>query len=185
MNYSSMLLLGIGGLAVIIGVRKSYRPLWSAVTGTPQQEYGGGSSGSFASTPSNGDLATIAQQDANAVGISPHYFLQQMIAESGLNPNAKSPAGAEGIAQFMPSTAASLGINPWDPIASLKGAATYMKRLIDEYGGSEAKALAAYNAGEGTVNAAIQHSQASGLPWYTFLPYETQNYITKIEGSYN
>ena len=52
----------------------------------------------------------IAQQDAVANGISPVYFVRQIQIESGFNPNAYSPAGAVGIAQFLPSTAAGLGI---------------------------------------------------------------------------
>src|SRR5690348_12785178 len=52
----------------------------------------------------------IAQQDAIAAGISPVYFVRQINQESGFNPYAVSPAGAEGIAQFEPGTAAGLGI---------------------------------------------------------------------------
>ena len=68
----------------------------------------------------------IAQQDAVAAGIPATYFVRQIEQESGFNPNAVSPAGAVGIAQFLPSTAAGLGINPYDPIQALRGAATLM-----------------------------------------------------------
>ena len=54
----------------------------------------------------------IARQDAINAGISPDYFTRQINLESGFNPNASSPSGAVGIAQFLPSTAAGLGINP-------------------------------------------------------------------------
>src|SRR5260370_5706075 len=62
----------------------------------------------------------IAQQDAIAVGIPPDYFARQIEQESGFNPNSVSPAGAVGIAQFLPGTAAGLGSNPSDPIHTLR-----------------------------------------------------------------
>ncbi len=68
----------------------------------------------------------IAQQDAANAGISPDYFVRQINQESGFNPNAYSPAGAEGIAQFEPGTAAGLGINPWNPVQALQAAAHMM-----------------------------------------------------------
>jgi len=121
----------------------------------------------------------IARQDAVDSGISPAYFVNQINAESSFNPYAVSPVGAVGIAQFLPSTAAGLGINPYDPIQALSGAARHMANLSRSYGGDYAKALAAYNAGSGTVNYAIQQG---GANWMNFLPYETQQYIHKIMG---
>src|SRR6185312_6930209 len=109
----------------------------------------------------------IARQDALDVGINPDYFVRQINQESGFNPNAISPAGAVGIAQFLPSTAAGLGINPYDPIAALKGAAQYMANYARLYGGDYAKALAAYNAGSGTVNNAVK---LGGANWMNYLP---------------
>jgi len=188
MNYAAGILVAVGGAILIVGIRGSYKDIWKAMTGQSipgAPETGGSAVGTYKRTSANEDLRVLAQQDAVAAGISPDYFLKQIQQESGFNPKAKSPAGAIGIAQFMPGTAAGLGLDPWDPVASLKAAAQYMARLIKEYGGSEAKALAAYNAGEKTVNAAIQHAKASGMPWQTFLPYETQKYIATIEGSYN
>jgi soluble lytic murein transglycosylase-like protein len=121
----------------------------------------------------------IATQDAINVGISPTYFVNQINAESSFNPNAISPAGAVGIAQFLPSTAAGLGINPYDPIQALRGAALHMADLNRSYAGNYAKALAAYNAGSGAVNYAVQQG---GANWMNFVPYETQQYIYKIMG---
>ncbi len=99
--------------------------------------------------------------------------------ESGFNPYAISSAGAIGIAQFMPGTAASLGINPRDPVAALRGAARLMSQYIRQYGGNYAKALAAYNAGPGTVSFAVF---LGGGNWQAYLPYETKNYIRVILG---
>ncbi len=121
----------------------------------------------------------IARQDAVDAGISPDYFVRQIYQESSFNPNAVSPAGAVGIAQFLPSTAAGLGINPWDPISALKGAARLMANSARIYGGDYAKALAAYNAGSGTVNYAVQ---VGGANWLNYLPAETRNYIRIIMG---
>jgi hypothetical protein len=128
---------------------------------------------------STSQYVAIAQQDAIAAGISPTYFTRQIMLESGFNPNAISPSGAVGIAQFEPSTAAGLGFNPYDPIAALKGAANYMASLSAEYGGDYTKALAAYNAGSGTVNSAIQRG---GANWLSLMPAETQNYVARITG---
>jgi soluble lytic murein transglycosylase-like protein len=129
---------------------------------------------------STSQYVAIAQQDAVAAGISPTYFTRQIMLESGFNPNAISPSGAVGIAQFEPSTAAGLGFNPYDPVAALKGAANYMARLSSEYGGDYTKALAAYNAGSGTVNSAIQRG---GANWLSLMPAETQNYVARITGA--
>ena len=123
------------------------------------------------------DLVQLAQQDAIKYGISPVYFVRQIYAESGFNPNAYSPAGAIGIAQFIPSTAASLGVNPYDPVSSLDGAARYMASLSNQFGGDYAKGLAAYNAGSGAVQNAVNRA---GDNWLSLMPYETQVYIQKI-----
>lgn len=121
----------------------------------------------------------IAQQDAINAGISPDYFVRQINQESGFNPNAYSPAGAIGIAQFIPSTAAGLGINPYEPIQSLRAAANLMGSYARQYGGNYAKALAAYNAGGGTVDYAVN---TCGTAWMSCLPGETRNYIRVIIG---
>jgi surface antigen len=127
----------------------------------------------------NSPYVSVALEAARAAGIPATPFLRQINAESGFNPNAVSPAGAIGIAQFMPATAAGLGINPWDPVQALDAAARFMATLISSYGGDEAKALAAYNAGSGTVNWAIA---SGGTNWRAFLPLETQQYILAILG---
>jgi hypothetical protein len=121
----------------------------------------------------------IAQQDAIAAGIPPDYFARQINNESGFNPNAVSPSGAVGIAQFLPSTAAGLGINPWDPIQALRGAARLMANYAHQYGGDYAKALAAYNGGTGTVQYAVNNC---GANWLNCLPGETRHYIYVIMG---
>ncbi len=122
---------------------------------------------------------TIAQQDAIDAGIPVEYFLRQINLESGFNPSAVSPAGAVGIAQFLPGTAAGLGINPWDPVQALRGAARLMASYEHLYGGNYAMALAAYNGGTGAVQRAIS---LCGSAWINCLFPETRNYIYMIMG---
>lgn len=121
----------------------------------------------------------LAQQDATAAGISPVYFVRQINQESGFNPGAVSPAGALGIAQFEPGTAAGLGIDPWNPVQALRGAAQLMASYNRNYGGDYAKALAAYNGGSGTVQYAVNNC---GANWLNCLPAETRHYIFVIMG---
>lgn len=120
------------------------------------------------------DYANLIRQAAKKYGVRPELLLAQLKAESGLNPNVRSPAGARGIAQFMPGTAKSWGVNldDNDPRDDIKGAARMMSTLIRQYKGDEAKALAAYNAGSGAV------AKYGGIPPYK----ETQNYVKKILG---
>jgi len=102
--------------------------------------------------------------------VSPALLAAQLMAESGFDPNAGSPAGAQGIAQFMPGTAASYGLtDPFDPVAAIEAQAHLMSDLLRQFGSPEL-ALAAYNAGPGAVE-----------PCNCIPPYpETQAYVTRI-----
>jgi hypothetical protein len=85
--------------------------------------------------------------------VSAALLAAQLMAESNFNPFAVSPAGAEGIAQFMPGTAASYGLSdPFDPVAAIDAQAHLMSDLIGQFGSPEL-ALAAYNAGPAPVEA--------------------------------
>jgi soluble lytic murein transglycosylase-like protein len=119
----------------------------------------------------------LAQADALAAGIPSGLFVRQINQESGFNPDSLSPAGAEGIAQFMPDTADGLGINPWNPVEALAGAAQLMAAYQRKYGGDYAKALAAYNGGSGTLQYCLRHYRAQ---WFSCEPAETRTYIEKI-----
>src|SRR3954463_4190758 len=88
----------------------------------------------------------LAVAAAKRYGIDPAIFLRQIAQESGWNPNARSSAGALGIAQFMPATARGFGINPLNPVQALDAAARYDAQLVHKYG-SVARALSAYNSG--------------------------------------
>ena len=100
---------------------------------------------------------------------------RQISQESGWNPGAHSSAGAEGIAQFMPSTAAEYGVtNPYDPTQALAGYARMMGRLLGNYAGDKnalAEALSSYNSGRPT--AYEDPSFAGG---------QTYNYVRDILG---
>jgi hypothetical protein len=103
-------------------------------------------------------------------GVPPALMAGQLMAESGFDPDAGSPAGAQGIAQFMPSTAASYGLtNPYDPVAAIDAEAHLMSDLLHQFGSPEL-ALAAYNAGPAPVEA------CHCIPPYP----ETQAYVTRI-----
>jgi hypothetical protein len=97
----------------------------------------------------------------------------QLYAESGFNPFAVSPSGAQGIAQFMPGTAQGIGLrNPFDPVAAIDAQAHLMSDLLRQFDGKVGLALAAYNAGAGAVE------RYGGLPPFA----ETRAYVTKILG---
>ena len=96
-------------------------------------------------------------------------FLALINQESGFNEKARSVAGAIGLTQLMPSTAASLGVNPLDPVQNLIGGAKYLSMMINQFGDYR-KALAAYNAGPGAVK------KYNGIPPYK----ESQNYVNSI-----
>jgi hypothetical protein len=85
--------------------------------------------------------------------VSAALLAAQLMAESNFNPFASSPAGAQGIAQFIPSTAAAYGLtDPFDPVAAMDAQAHLMSDLIHRFG-SPQLALAAYNAGPAPVEA--------------------------------
>jgi len=102
--------------------------------------------------------------------VSAALLAAQLMAESNFNPFAVSPAGAQGIAQFIPSTAAAYGLrNPFDPTEAMDAQAHLMSDLLRQLG-DPALALAAYNAGPGAVEA------CDCIPPYP----ETQAYVSRI-----
>lgn len=125
-------------------------------------------------------IAAMVQAAAAQYGVDPGLALAVAQRESGLNPNATSSAGAQGVMQLMPATAASLGVsNPYDPTQNINAGVRYLASLISQYGGDTTKALAAYNWGPGNLNNAIA---AYGGNWLSAAPSETQNYVAAITG---
>lgn len=89
----------------------------------------------------------------------------------------RSPVGAVGIAQFMPATAAELGVNPLDPRASIVAAGRYLRQVYGWVGNDWAKAAAGYNWGAGNVRKAVK---AHGPGWLARAPKETRDYVAAV-----
>jgi membrane-bound lytic murein transglycosylase D len=152
----------------------------------------------YVSNPAN------IEQSANRGGLYLHYIVERLeernmplelallpIVESSFNPFALSRSAAAGIWQFIPTTGRYFNLRQtrWydgrlDITASTNAALDYLSKLHDMFGGDWLLALAAYNAGEGTVSRAIERNQKLGLPtdyWnLSSLPQETQDYVPKL-----
>ena len=117
-------------------------------------------------------FAPLILRAAQRWSVSAQLLAAQLYAESGFNPFARSPAGAEGIAQFMPGTAEAMGLlDPFDPDDAIHAQAHLIRDLLGRFG-SVPLALAAYNAGPGAVAA------CGCIPPFP----ETRAYVTKILG---
>lgn len=119
-----------------------------------------------------GPYLSLARSAARRYGVPEDLFLRLVQQESGWNANARSSKGAMGLAQLMPATARSLGVDATDPYENLDGGARYLRRQYDTFG-TWRLALAAYNAGPGAVE------RHGGVPPYA----ETRNYVRVIWGN--
>ena len=170
------------GQTLINGVRaqvlqQALQPAFSGAGGVPQFY-----TGTQAATGPWADVARgiggqyLSPQDAEV-------FARQMALESGnFDPDViagrkVSSAGAQGIAQLMPSSYPN--VNRLDPIASLNAAAGTMRDNLRLYNGDMRKALAAYNAGTATVNGLVSRL---GADWEQGLPQETHRYLQALLG---
>lgn len=133
---------------------------------------------------STDEYRLLAMNIAAKHGLDPDVFARQIQQESGFNPKAVSPVGAQGLGQLMPATAKALGVtDPFDPVQNLDAAARYMKSNIDRYGSIEL-ALAAYNGGPGAVNYFNRHGgvffdpKAPASSW----AHQTGHYVQTILG---
>jgi peptidoglycan DL-endopeptidase CwlO len=116
-----------------------------------------------------GAYAGTIEQAAASNGIPAPLLAGLLYHESRFEPGAVSSAGAEGIAQFMPATAAGMGVDPTDPTQSIEGAAKLLGSYTRQFG-SYADALAAYDAGSSAVE------RYGGIPPYA----ETQAYVPAV-----
>lgn len=119
-------------------------------------------------------IATRVVDAARAEHIAPSFLAATLLQESAFNRNAISAAGAVGIAQFTASTAAIVGVDPWDPDSAIPGAAHLLARYVNAYRGAHddpyALALAAYDAGPLVV------ARYGGVPPYA----ETRGYVVAV-----
>jgi TP901 family phage tail tape measure protein len=126
--------------------------------------------GTQAQPGSRQSIHDFIRQKAQEMGIDPNLAAALAHQESGFNPFAISKAGAMGIMQLMPKTAAGLGVtNPFDIEQNVTGGLKYLKQMLALYPGHEELAVAAYNAGPGAV-----HGKIPNIP-------ETQDYVKRVE----
>lgn len=120
------------------------------------------------------DTTQLIQEAARKYNVDPRLVSAVAETESNGNQDVVSSAGAVGVMQLMPSTAASLGVNPYDKAQNIEGGTKYLRQMLDTFNGDVQKAVAAYNAGPGAVQ------KYGGTPPYK----ETQNYVNKVMDIY-
>lgn len=116
------------------------------------------------------DTNSMLAAAARKYNVDPRLAAAVAQTESGGNQDAVSSAGAVGVMQLMPETAAALGVNPYDKQQNIEGGVKYLRQMMDTFGGDVRKAVAAYNAGPQAVR------DYGGIPPYR----ETQNYVNKV-----
>lgn len=120
------------------------------------------------------DVCRTIAAVAGEAGIDPHFFARLVWQESLFDPYAISPAGALGIAQFIPETARRRGLaDPFNPAQALQASAFYLADLTAQFG-NVGMAAVAYNGGEGRAERFIARGGA--------LPGETRHYVRRITG---
>jgi hypothetical protein len=126
-------------------------------------------------SPSVDEICHTLAQAAADHDLPEEFFTRLIWQESHFDSKAVSPKGAQGIAQFMPATAAMRGlINAFEPLQALRESASYLAELRTTFGGNLGLAAAAYNAGPGAVEA--------WLAKRGYLPFETQAYVRSVTG---
>lgn len=121
-------------------------------------------------------FSLIIKAAASTHGVDEHLIRAVIQAESRYNPNAHSPAGAMGLMQLIPGTAARMGVkNAYDPTENIHGGTLYLKKLLAMFDNDLTKTIAAYNAGEGAV------MKYGGVPPYK----ETMNYVPQVMKFYH
>ena len=120
---------------------------------------------------SRDQIEGIIDRVARKVQLAPELIRAVVAVESSYNPTAVSPAGAQGLMQLMPTTAADLGVkDSFDPAENIDGGSRYLSQLLDKYAGDLDRTLAAYNWGQGNVD---RHGLEK-------MPTETRNYLARV-----
>lgn len=120
-------------------------------------------------------IETWVRQIAPRYSIDPELVLAVIQAESGFRTSALSSKNAQGLMQLIPATASRFGVRDvWNPQENIRGGTAYLHWLLRHFKGNVEWALAAYNAGERTVE------QYQGIPPYR----ETENYVRRIMAAY-
>ena len=131
----------------------------------------GGDAGDSAQPDSEALIADSIKNAARKYNLSEKLIKSVIQAESNFQVDAVSPAGAQGLMQLMQATAKELKVDdPFDIRQNIDGGAGYLRRMLDRFGGDVRLALAAYNAGPGTVE-----KYNGNVPYR-----ETQNYIERV-----
>ena len=126
-------------------------------------------------TPSVDEICRTLAQAAADNDLPEEFFTRLIWQESRFDPKAVSPMGAQGIAQFMPATAAMRGlVNAFEPLQALRESASYLSELRTTFHGNLGLAAAAYNAGPAAVESWLAHRG--------YLPFETQAYVRIVTG---
>jgi soluble lytic murein transglycosylase-like protein len=144
--------------------------LTASSTATTGATDAAGTTGATGAKGANTPFAAEIDAAAAKYNVDPALLRGLIRQESNFNANATSPAGARGLTQLMPGTAAALGVDPSVPAQAIEGGAKYLRQQLDKFGNDPAKALAAYNAGPGAVQ------RYGGVPPFA----ETQNYVRKV-----
>ena len=120
------------------------------------------------------EICTTVAESAHSNALPVPFFIRLLFQESGFRPDVVSRAGAQGIAQFMPETAATVGLNnPFDPIQAIAASARLLGDLVRRFG-NLGLAAAAYNAGPRRTQDWLEKKGK--------LPQETQHYVKTITG---
>jgi hypothetical protein len=128
-----------------------------------------------ASTRTPEEIDRLVEQTASRFRVDPELVHAIIRVESDYDPKAVSRKGAMGLMQLVPATAQRFGVeNPFDPKQNLEGGVNYLKYLLDLFGGDLGLSLAAYNAGEHSVQ------RYGGIPAFP----ETRNYVHKVTSLY-